>query len=441
MPAIALSGVTKVFPHAVTAVAGLDLEVGHGEFVALLGPTGCGKTTTLRLTAGLERADTGRVRLDDRDVTLAPPAQRRVAMVFQDGALYPHLNVRDNIAFPLRMETGSTAVDADRLTRAAKLTGVDDLLARKPGQLSGGERQRVALARALVREPVALLLDEPLSQVDASARAELRAGIVELTHRLRLGTLFVTHDQDFARGLADRIVVMRRGRVEQDGPPGAVYDDPATLFVAAFLGSPQTSLLQGAVYVEPGTATVIDLGDQAIRLPWTAAAGRGLAGHHGARVVVAIRPDAASIVRPGTQSPAGAALTGRVTVVQQVGAHAHAWLDIGGIAPALAPSELELVAVPEPRIPAQRGAVRHALGRLVPHGAPPARPTARTSYGFYPVYDAPSTPVEVNLAGTVVVRVPGALPAPRIGDMLSFALDPDRVYLFDAKGVRIRPTG
>jgi multiple sugar transport system ATP-binding protein len=490
MVAIAVNGLTKVYGGRVTAVADVDATVNDGEFVALLGPTGCGKTTTLRLIAGLEAPTAGQVHLDGRDVTRVPTSRRRIAMVVQDGALYPHLNVRDNIGFPLRMEPVTASVGAERIQRAAQLTGVGALLAQQPGQLSGGERQRVALARALVRHPLALLLDEPLSQVDAPARALLRVAIVELTRRMGLGTLCVTHDQSAAMGLADRVLVMRRGRIEQAGPPAQVYDDPATLFVAAFLGIPQTSLLQGAVYAEPEVATVIDLGDQAIRLPWSQPLGRGLGRHHGARVVVAIRADAAAV----TASTTPGAITGRVTAVQQVGAHTHAWLEIGAIPPALSPSELELVEAPaeRPRIPTQRtgsgrrggadqradagrpasrqpgsgesggawgelnqrgsvgqrtgDSLRHALGRLVPHGSIPARlPTARTTYGFYPVYDYPvydhaSTPApEVNLTGTVIVRIPPGTVAPGLGDPLTCLVDPARVFLFDHRGTRLRP--
>jgi multiple sugar transport system ATP-binding protein len=438
MAALAVQAVTKVFHGPVTALAGVDLEVEDGEFVGLIGPTGCGKTTLLRVIAGLEQVDQGRVLLGGQDATHLDPAARGVAMVFQDGALYPHLNVRENIGFPLRMEAGPASATAARIDQAARVTGVAELLAKRIGQLSGGERQRVALARALVRRPRALLLDEPLSNVDEIARADLRTAIFELTRRLGLGTLYVTHDQATARGLADRIVVLRGGRVEQSGPPAEVYADPASLFVAAFLGSPQTSLLAGAVYAEPEVATVVDLGDQAIRLPWSTPLARGLARHHGARVVVALRADAVSITSPATTG----ALSGRVTAIQEVGADIHAWLDIGGMPPALSPSELELVEVPERRalIPAQRAgeSLRHAIGRLVPHGRPAPAPTARTSYGFYPVYDSASAHPEVNLTGTVVVRIPAYAPAPHLGEALTVRVAADRVHLFDYKGARLR---
>ena len=441
MTAIAVDGLTKVFDNSVAAVAGLDFQVGDGEFVALLGPTGCGKTTALRLIAGLERPTTGSVSLGGRDAT------RAAAVGLPGGHGLPGrgpLPAPQRAGEHLVSAADGVGVGARRRGaggRGGGFTGVRGLLAQRPDQLSGGERQRVALARALVREPLALLLDEPLSHVDFVARGELRAAILELTRRLGLGTLYVTHDQAGARSIADRLLVMRRGRVEQAGPPGEVYDDPATLFVAAFLGNPQTSLLQGAVYAEPSVATVIDLGDQAIRLPWGTPLGSGLARHHGARVVVAIRPDAATV----TPTSTAGSLTGRVTAVQQIGALGYAWLDIGGIAPALSPSELELIEAEPPRdrrlVPGQRtgDSLRHALARLVPHGAPAPPPTARTTYGFYPVYDGPSAAPEVNLGGTVVVRIPVSHPLPQIGDALGFTVDPARVYLFDKNSARLRP--
>ncbi len=439
MATLAVEAVTKVFPGPVTALAGVDVHVDAGEFVALVGPTGCGKTTLLRVIAGLERADQGRITIAGRDVTAAEPAGRGVAMVFQDGALYPHLSVRDNIGFPLRMQADTTQTQQVRIDRVARLTGVDHLLRQRPGQLSGGEQQRVALARALVRTPRAMLLDEPLSQVDAPARVQLRSVIVELTRRLALASLYVTHDQAAARADADRMVVLRRGRVEQTGPPAQLYDDPATLFVAAFLGTPATSLLQGAVYAEAGVATVVDLGDQAIRLPWDTPLARGLARHHGARVVVAVRADAATVTAPTTTG----ALTGRVTAVQEVGADVHAWLDIGGIPPALSPSELELVEVParRPTATVQRAgdSLRHAIGRLVPRAPRAPAPTARTSYGFYPVYDSATAQPAVNMGGTLAVRIPARAAPPSPGESLAVLVAPERIHLFDHRGARLRP--
>jgi len=261
MSAIALSGVTKVFGSGTAAVDGVDLVVDEGEFVALLGPTGCGKTTILRIVAGLEVASGGSVSIDGRPVDHLPVRERHVAMVFQDFALYPHLTVAENIAFPLRTEASpdDTTVSA-RVGEVARLVGVEDLLRRKPAQLSGGQRQRVAMARAIVRRPVAFLLDEPLSNVDAALRAELRTEIVNVTRALRVGTLYVTHDQTEAMTMADRIAVMRQGRIEQVGTPSEIYADPHRLFVAAFVGTPRTSLLQAAVYRRPGTEAVLDLG-------------------------------------------------------------------------------------------------------------------------------------------------------------------------------------
>ncbi|TML20739.1 MAG: ABC transporter ATP-binding protein, partial [Actinobacteria bacterium] len=317
MPAIVLSGVTKVYESGVAAVQGIDLEVAEGEFVTLLGPTGCGKTSVLRIVAGLEAATAGSVRLGDRAADDIPARERRIAMVFQDSALYPHLSVAENIAFPLRTEASpdDTTVTA-RVGEVARLVGVEDLLRRKPAQLSGGQRQRVAMARAIVRRPVAFLLDEPLSNVDAAPRAELRTQIVNVTRALRVGTLYVTHDQTEAMTMADRIAVMRQGRIEQVGTPSEIYADPHRLFVAAFVGTPRTSLLQAAVYAQGGTEAVLDLGEQALKVPWSDPRAQALAAHHTARITVGMRPDALRIV----DTPAdGMTLHGKVTHLEHLG--------------------------------------------------------------------------------------------------------------------------
>ena len=357
-------------------------------------------------------------------------------MVFQDGALYPHLTVAENIGFPARMEPPGAKPAAQRVTEAAALTGVSELLRRRPDQLSGGERQRVALARALIREPVALLLDEPLSNVDAAARGELRVAIATLTRRLRLGTLCVTHDQAGALGMADRVAVMRSGRVAQVGTPGEIYSNPNRLFVAAFIGSPRTSLLQGAIYAERGVASLLDLGDQALRVPWEQPKALVMADLHNSRVVVGLRPDALRVVPPETPG----ALRGRVAQVDSLGPELLVWLDIGGIPPALGTSELDF---PEP-VAAQVTAshavgdgLRHALSRLVPRApqAAPA-PTQRTPYGFYPVYE-PDDLARSGPAGMVALRL-APTQRPAIDTVLSVAVDLDRLFLFDGTGARLR---
>ena len=440
MPAIVLSGITKVYEGGPAAVRGIDLEVGDGEFVTLLGPTGCGKTTILRIVAGLETATSGSVMLGGRPADDTPARERRVAMVFQDSALYPHLTAADNIAFPLRTEPSpDEASVAARVADVARLVGVEDLLRRKPSQLSGGQRQRVAMARAIVRRPVAFLLDEPLSNVDAALRAELRTEIVKVTRALGVGTLYVTHDQTEAMTMADRIAVMRQGRIEQLGTPGEIYADPRRLFVAAFVGTPRTSLLQAAVYAQGGPEAVLDLGEQALKLPWSDPRAQALAGHHTARVTVGMRPDALSIV------DSGGALTATVVHVEHLGNEVIVVVDIGGVPTAVGVSQLELPDAPGAlrdamaAEPPAHHRVLDTLSRLVPHAQttpPPA--TARTRYGFYPVYDAEAhPPVAPALGGTLSVRVPLPAPLPRIGDRLALAVDLDHVFLFDHNGDRI----
>jgi multiple sugar transport system ATP-binding protein len=446
MSAIALSGVTKVYDGDTPAVDGVDLEVAEGEFVVLLGPTGCGKTTILRIVAGLETATHGTVCLDGRVVDQVPARQRRVAMVFQEFALYPHLTVAENIAFPLRVEPNpDDAVVNARVLEVARLVGVDELLRRRPSQLSGGQRQRVAMARAIVRRPKAFLLDEPLSNVDAAVRAELRGEIVRLTKALGVGTLYVTHDQTEAMTMADRIAVLRRGRIEQVGTPSEIYSDPRRLFVAAFVGNPRTSLLQAAVYQRPGTEAVLDLGEQVVTLPWSDPRAPVLAVHHTARVTVGVRPEALRVVDPGTE---GATLHGQVVHVEHLGNEAIVLVDIGGVPTATGLSQLELPDTPgaladavAEEAPAHHGvdALRETLARLVPHAhAVPPPATARTPYGFYPVYDREDQPRTPGLGGTVAVRVTLPAPVPRLGDPLTLDVDIDRVFLFDHAGDRIR---
>jgi multiple sugar transport system ATP-binding protein len=441
--AIALSGVRKVYADGTVAVDGVDLEVAEGEFVALLGPTGCGKTSILRIVAGLESATEGEVWLGGRPVDEAPARERRVAMVFQDFALYPHLTAAQNIAFPLHTEHADDATIAAAVAEVARLVGVEDLLHRKPAQLSGGQRQRVAMARAIVRRPVAFLLDEPLSNVDAAVRAELRAEISRITRELRVGTLYVTHDQTEAMTMAHRIAVLRRGRIEQIGTPSEVYGDPQRLFVAAFVGTPRTSLLQAAVYSRAGDAAVLDLGEQSIEVPWADHRASALVALHSARVTVGIRPDALTLV----PAEAPGALHGRVSHVDHLGNESIVVLDVGGVPTAGSLSQLELPDAPgllagtladEPTVAHGVDALRGTLARLVPHqhGEPPPA-TARTRYGFYPVYERDeNTPAA--LGGTVSVRIPVPAPVPRVGDSLAVQVDLGQVFLFDHRGDRIR---
>ncbi|MDE3122484.1 MAG: ABC transporter ATP-binding protein [Paracoccaceae bacterium] len=245
MGKISLRQVTKQFGD-VTVIPSLDLEIEDGEFVVFVGPSGCGKSTLLRLIAGLEDVSGGAIEIDGVNATETPPAKRGLAMVFQSYALYPHMSVRKNIAFPLRMAGIDAAEQARRVENAAKVLNLTDYLDRKPGQLSGGQRQRVAIGRAIVREPAAFLFDEPLSNLDAALRVGMRLEITELHHRLKTTMIYVTHDQVEAMTMADKIVVLQAGRIEQVGSPLELYRTPANLFVAGFIGSPRMNFATGS---------------------------------------------------------------------------------------------------------------------------------------------------------------------------------------------------
>jgi multiple sugar transport system ATP-binding protein len=250
MSGIVLEQVRKEFPGGVVAVKDLSLEVDQGEFVVLVGPSGCGKTTTLRMVAGLEEVSSGEVLIGGKRVTDEPPRSRDIAMVFQNYALYAHMKVKDNIGFGLKMSGHSKAEIRPRVVEAAEILGITDLLDRKPGQLSGGQRQRVAMGRAIVREPAAFLMDEPLSNLDAKLRVEMRAEIIGIQRRVNTPTLYVTHDQIEAITMGDRVAILRDGALEQLGRPDELYARPANTFVAGFIGSPAMNLL--AARLEPG---------------------------------------------------------------------------------------------------------------------------------------------------------------------------------------------
>ena len=242
MAAIDLIHVTKTW-GATVAVRDVSFEVGEGSFVVLLGPSGCGKSTTLRMIAGLDDVTSGKVLIGGREMTGAPPSERRVSMVFQSYALFPHLNAGENIVFGLKARKVAKAEQRARLVRVAEMVGLTDLLDRKPAQLSGGQRQRVALARAIIAENSICLMDEPLSNLDAKLRHEMRVEIRALQQRLGMTTVYVTHDQTEAMSMADQVILMRDGTVEQQGPPAVLYDHPETVFAAGFIGTPPMNLL------------------------------------------------------------------------------------------------------------------------------------------------------------------------------------------------------
>ena len=313
MASITLSDVGKVFADGTRAVTELDLQIADGELMVLVGPSGCGKTTTLRMTAGLEEISEGEIRIGERLVNPLGPRERDVAMVFQNYALYPHMSVFDNLAFPLRARGLARAEVRTRVERTATLLGLDGLLGRKPRALSGGQRQRVAMGRAIVREPQAFLMDEPLSNLDATLRTQMRAEIAGLQRELGVTTMYVTHDQVEAMTMGTRIAVMREGILQQQGPPQTLYDEPDNLFVATFVGSPMMNLLQGRIEYDGRTLLCI-LGDQ--RLPVTGT--HGLARYAGADVAVGVRPEHLSDPAEGpSERPR---LRGRVRFVELLGA-------------------------------------------------------------------------------------------------------------------------
>ena len=245
MARVAFDGVTKVYPGPVVAVEDLTLEVADGEFLILVGPSGCGKSTALRMVAGLERISDGTIAIGDRVVNDVPPKDRDIAMVFQNYALYPHMTVEKNLGFGLRRRRTPHEDVRRRVDEVSRMLGLDDLLRRRPGQLSGGQRQRVAMGRALVREPEVFLLDEPLSNLDAKLRVQMRSELKRLHDRIGVTTIYVTHDQVEAITLGERIAVLSDGVLQQVGPPQEVYDHPANVFVAGFIGSPPMNLLAG----------------------------------------------------------------------------------------------------------------------------------------------------------------------------------------------------
>ncbi len=288
MATIDIESVTKVYPNGAEAVSELDLHVAEGEFLILVGPSGCGKTTALRMVAGLEDITEGTIKIGERAVNDLTPRERDVAMVFQNYALYPHMTVAENIGFSLSLKKIDKPEIERRVKDAARILGLEEHLRRKPAQLSGGQRQRVAMGRAIVREPAAFLMDEPLSNLDAKLRVQMRAEVSRIQRRLGVATLYVTHDQIEAMTMGDRVAVMRSGRLQQVDTPQALYDAPANLFVAAFIGSPAMNLYQ-AQLDERGER--LRLGEQALELSPELAQRQALAAYRGKPLVVGIRPE------------------------------------------------------------------------------------------------------------------------------------------------------
>jgi multiple sugar transport system ATP-binding protein len=287
MAPVTFANVGKTYPDGTRAVTDLDLEISDGEFVVFVGPSGCGKTTALRMVAGLEEVTDGELRIGDTVVNDLAPQERDIAMVFQNYALYPHMSVFDNIAYPLQSQRMKKDAIRERVTKTAELLGLTEHLKRRPRNLSGGQRQRVAMGRAIVRQPQVFLMDEPLSNLDAKLRVQMRAEITRLQEQLGVTTIFVTHDQVEAMTMGDRIVVMRKGVLQQQGPPEHLYDEPANLFVAEFIGSPAMNVVRARL--DDGALVV---GDQRLELPQGLLDQHsGLASYRGRDVAVGIRPE------------------------------------------------------------------------------------------------------------------------------------------------------
>ncbi len=314
MATVDLQQVNKVYLNGFHAVKDLNLDVREGEFMVLVGPSGCGKTTALRMVAGLEDITSGTLRIGGKVVNDETPKDRDIAMVFQNYALYPHMTVADNIGFALKMRKLSKAEISAKVKETAEILGLTEWLDRKPGQLSGGQRQRVAMGRAIVREPSVFLMDEPLSNLDARLRVQMRAEVQRIQRRINVAILYVTHDQVEAMTMGDRVAVMRSGVLQQCDHPQVLYDHPDNLFVAAFIGSPAMNLYEASV--TEGTRS-FRLGSQDIELPASVrAAHPGLAAYAGQKVVVGLRPEHLPAAVDGVTGPT---LAGDVYLVEALG--------------------------------------------------------------------------------------------------------------------------
>jgi multiple sugar transport system ATP-binding protein len=328
MAEVTFDRVSKVFPDGTRAVNDINLEIRDGEFMVLVGPSGCGKTTALRMVAGLEDISEGTVRIGEKVVNYIPSRDRDIAMVFQSYALYPHLSVYDNIAFGLKLKKMPKDEIDRRVQDAARVLGLEQLLKRKPRALSGGQRQRVAMGRAIVRQPQAFLMDEPLSNLDAKLRVQMRAEIAKLQSELGTTTIYVTHDQVEAMTMGDRVAVMRKGELQQVDDPQVLYDRPVNLFVGGFIGSPAMNMLEATVEGSNGGlaakagAQEIDLGGE------TLSARPGLQAYEGKKVILGIRPEDLEDASLESDIPPNRCLTGTVELREALGAEIMAHFSV-----------------------------------------------------------------------------------------------------------------
>ena len=439
MASITFEGVSKVFPDGTLAVDGLDLEIADGAFAVIVGPSGSGKSTALRMVAGLEGATSGIVRIGDRVVNDVQPRHRDIAMVFQNYALYPHMSADDNLGFALKIRRVAKPERRSRVEAAARRLGIDALLHKRPSQLSGGQRQRVALGRAIVRAPQAFLMDEPLSNLDAKLRVEMRAYLAELHRELGTTTLYVTHDQTEALTMGDRVAVMRDGRLEQEASPREIYDRPANLFVARFIGSPAMNVVWGRLERwdgdgshdgDEGTAgaVAVRLGEQHLVLGRSVLAERpGLADRTGQDILVGIRPEAFGLA--GGETAAGSVLELTVALTELLGSDVLAHCQ-GEALTSPWSSQLgvgEDTGLPVPGLAGPTGS--DATDAAAASGAAGGTDGGSVDRGGAGGTRSPARIAARLPAGTRVA----------IGDRLRLAIDPRRLHLFDPATGRALP--
>ncbi|MCQ4197334.1 ABC transporter ATP-binding protein [Streptomyces parvulus] len=432
--AITLHDVSKTFARGVRVVDRLSLDIAPGEFLVLLGPSGCGKSTVLRMIAGLEEVTEGELLLDGAYANDLLPAERRMAMVFQNFALYPNMTTRGNIGFPLRVEAPQ-ADPGPRVDATARMLGIEDLLDRLPAQLSGGERQRVAMGRAIARRPSAFLMDEPLSNLDAKLRNHLRAEITGLTRELGVTTVYVTHDQSEAMSLGDRVAVLRGGVLQQVDTPRAVYALPRNVFVAAFIGTPRINLLRGVVRAPLDGAMTIGLGKQALRLPEPLCLDHQLLRvQQGREVIVGLRSEAVRIAKPASARPGEVLLTGLVEHVEFQGHEILVHLNTGS-RPAVVPDlEAPRPAARPVRCRRRDGTVLDRLRERA--GALRAGPVAVVDDAEEP---GPAvTAPDGRLPGDLIVRTTPDIDL-RHGMQIPLLVDLAHLFVFDQHGDRICP--
>jgi multiple sugar transport system ATP-binding protein len=329
MAQVALTHVGKVYPDGTEAVRDLDLEISHGELVVLVGPSGCGKTTALRMVAGLEEITRGEIRIGERVINDLDPRERDIAMVFQNYALYPHMTVLENIGFPLKLAGVARSDREEKVRRVARTLGLERQLDRKPRQLSGGQRQRVAMGRAIIREPQVFLMDEPLSNLDAKLRVQMRAEISTLQKDIGVTTIYVTHDQVEAMTIGDRVAVMRRGELLQYAEPQEIYDRPGNMFVAGFIGSPPMNLIEAELSRANG-AFRVTLGDRQVTLGEEAVRVSRLEAYAGRAVVAGIRPESLEDAALAADVPEDRRLRGVVTLREALGSDALVYFAVEG---------------------------------------------------------------------------------------------------------------